>query len=109
MNDTISLSEKIYLLGINPKKGGIVMAANSAMVLLYWDMGKAILEYQLRDGDTLGQAVERARAKPTTSRDVRISKSPMMYTATKTTKTRGKPKTGEGASEFVRKGIWSPT
>lgn len=31
MNDHISLSEKIYLLGIHPKKGGIVAAAHNAM------------------------------------------------------------------------------
>ncbi len=35
-------------------------------------MGTAILEYQLKDGDTLGVAVERAR-RLTTDRDVRIN------------------------------------
>lgn len=46
MNDTISLSEKIYLLGINPKKGGIVMAANSAMN--YVLIGGLLLELSLK-------------------------------------------------------------
>lgn len=31
MNDTLSLSQKIYLLAIHPKKGGIVASAYSAM------------------------------------------------------------------------------
>lgn len=43
MNEPIPLSEKLYLLGINPKKGGIISAARTAMdyaILggLIWEM-----------------------------------------------------------------------
>jgi hypothetical protein len=31
MNDTLSLSQEIYLLSVHPKKGGIIVSANSAM------------------------------------------------------------------------------
>jgi hypothetical protein len=45
MNDTISISQKIYLLGIHPKKGGIIVSAQSAMN--YVLIGTLLLELYL--------------------------------------------------------------
>lgn len=45
MNDTISLSQKIYLLGIHPKKGGIIAPAQNAMN--YVLIGTLLLELYL--------------------------------------------------------------
>ena len=42
MNEPIPLSEKLYLLGINPRKGGIISAANTQMD--YVILGGLILE-----------------------------------------------------------------
>ena len=42
MNEPIPLSEKLYLLGVNPKKGGIISTANSQMD--YVILGGLIME-----------------------------------------------------------------